>query len=42
MADAYGNATLSASRETGLDVQTFPADCPWNVEQLTDSHYYPQ
>lgn len=42
MADAYGDAILSASRETGLEAQTFPADCPWDYEQLTDSQFYPQ
>lgn len=33
MADAYGDALLMAERETGLSEATFPAACPWTLEE---------
>ncbi len=33
LAEAYGDATLIAERETGLPEDTFPADCPWTFDQ---------
>lgn len=34
MADAYVDAVLLAIAETGLDEATFPATCPFEVEQI--------
>lgn len=34
LATAYENAVELAAAETGLDSGTFPADCPYTVEQL--------
>jgi hypothetical protein len=31
--NAYGDARLIAVRETGLEENTFPEDCPWTLEQ---------
>ena len=39
--DAYGDAILSAARETGMDENTFPKSCPWSFEQIMDSEFYP-
>lgn len=39
--DAYGDATLSAARETGMDEKTFPTSCPWTFDQVMDSEFYP-
>ena len=39
--DAYGDAVLIASRETGLPADTFPAECPWTFEQATDDGFWP-
>ena len=39
--DAYGNAVIEASAETGLCEETFPAACPWSFEQLMDEGFWP-
>jgi hypothetical protein len=40
--DAYGDAILSATRETGLDRTTFPTVCPWTFEQIMDVDFWPE
>ena len=40
-ADAYGDAVLIASRETGLPDSAFPAECPWLFEQATNDGFWP-
>ena len=42
MADAYGDAILNASRETGLDERTFPEACPWSFEQEMNQEFWPE
>jgi len=39
--DAYRLAKVNASKETGLDKQTFPPQCPWTWAQLTDDGFLP-
>ena len=39
--DAYGNAVLLASDETGLTETTFPTECPWSFEQIMDAAFWP-
>lgn len=39
--EAYPYAVKDAARETGLSRTTFPAVCPYNVEQLLDEEYWP-
>ena len=39
--DAYADAMQLASDETGLPLETFPAQCPYTAEQLLDKLYYP-
>jgi Domain of unknown function DUF29 len=34
ISDAYYSAKLEASSETGLEVKTFPEECPWTFEEL--------
>jgi hypothetical protein len=41
-ADAYGDAILIASRETGLDEQAFPASCPWSYDQIAQDDFWPE
>ncbi len=41
MTDAYGDAILAAARETDLDSENFPADCPWTFEQIMDPAFWP-
>lgn len=40
--DAYGDAILSAARETGMDEKAFPKSCPWSFDQIMDSDFYPE
>ncbi len=41
MADAYGDAILSAASETGIDAKHFPLLCPWSEAQILDPEFYP-
>ncbi|TRW98989.1 DUF29 domain-containing protein [Candidatus Methylobacter oryzae] len=41
VADAYEYAALKATHETGLRPDIFPQHCPWNLEQISDSEYFP-
>jgi hypothetical protein len=42
MAAAYRHAMLGAARETGMDRDAVPATCPWSIQQITDSTFYPE
>ncbi len=42
IADAYGDAILNASRETGLDEESFPASCPWSPDQIARDDFWPE
>lgn len=33
----YASAARKASRETGIDLRTFPKECPWTVEEILDT-----
>lgn len=39
--DAYGDATIGAARETDLDLDAFPASCPWSFDQIMDTDFWP-
>ena len=41
IAQAYGNAVISAGAETGLSEATFPEHCPWTFEQSMDENFWP-
>jgi hypothetical protein len=41
LAAAYRDATLEAVAETGLPATTFPAACPWTVEEVLDAKFWP-
>lgn len=41
LTDAYRLAVVKAAKETKLDKKSFPAVCPWNWQELTDSEFYP-
>jgi hypothetical protein len=34
LADSYDEARAQAAAETGLPIATFPADCPWTLDDL--------
>jgi len=38
---AWQGAKIQAERETGLNGDTFPAQCPWTFEQAMDEHFWP-
>ena len=42
MADAYGDATIGAARETNMAEDTFPVDCPWSFDQIMDEAFWPE
>lgn len=39
--DAYGDAILSAARETGMEESVFPQESPWSFEQAISSDFFP-
>jgi hypothetical protein len=38
---AYRDAVLEAVAETTLRQSTFPAACPWSIEQVLDADFWP-
>lgn len=40
-AECYANAREQAADETGLPLETFPLDCPYEPEQALNSQYLP-
>jgi hypothetical protein len=41
LSNAYRMAKVNASKETNLDKELFPSDCPWTLQQIIDSEFYP-
>ncbi|MEI6414856.1 MAG: DUF29 domain-containing protein [Pseudomonadota bacterium] len=39
--DGYGDARLIAARETNLDKNAFPTECPWAVLQVLSDNFWP-
>ncbi len=42
LAEAYEDAVTWAAAETGLPEDSFPASCPFPLEQIMDPGFYPQ
>jgi uncharacterized protein DUF29 len=40
-ARAYRKARHKAAAETGLDREGFPEECPWQLDQVLDSGFWP-
>ena len=40
--ECYQDARLVASRETGLDINIFPVNCPFTSEQVLNPDYLPE
>lgn len=34
LTESYEDAVLDASIETGIDIKTFPAECPWTLQEI--------
>ena len=41
LAWAYGKARQGAQRDTGLDLDAFPKDCPFPLDHILDENYLP-
>ena len=41
-ADAWQDARIEAAKETGGEIQRFPAACPWTVEQVLGEGWLPE
>ena len=39
---AHAGATVDASEETGLAAGIFPEECPFSVDQVLDSNFFPE
>lgn len=42
LADCYQDAIRKAVKETGLDKNVFPLQCPFTQEQILDVDYFPE
>ncbi len=40
--ESYGDAVLSAARETGLDEQSFPSEMPWALADALRDDFIPE
>jgi len=38
---AYRYAVIEASKETKISIKIFPELCPWELDKITDSEFYP-
>jgi hypothetical protein len=41
LTDAYQLAVIKAAKETRFDETVFPAECPWQLIQITHTDFYP-
>ena len=41
LADAYEDSILLVKKETHIDLKLFPQDCPYTLEQILNSDFYP-
>jgi hypothetical protein len=41
IADAYDSARRYAETETGLAINNFPLECPYNLEQIKNDEFWP-
>lgn len=40
--ESYGDAILSAARETGLDEENFPPEMPWTLADALRKDFMPE
>lgn len=40
-ADAWDDAVVDASKETGMSDSEFPETCPWSTEEVMDHSFFP-
>ena len=41
-ADAWLDARIEAAQETGVEIQRFPAACPWTADQILGEGWLPE
>jgi hypothetical protein len=42
LVDSYQLAVIKAAKETRLDKTAFPAECPWSLQEITKTDFYPE
>jgi len=40
-ADAWFDARIEATQETGIEIQRFPPECPWTADEILDPAWKP-
>lgn len=40
-ADAWFDARIEATQETGIEIQRFPLECPWTADEILDPAWKP-
>ena len=40
--DAWADATIQTTKETGVGRVMFPKSCPWMMEQVLDDEFFPE
>jgi len=41
LSNAYRLAKVDAAKETGMEIKSFPFECPWTFGQIMDETFYP-
>lgn len=41
LGEAYQDAVIAAAEETKLAESTFPTECPWSYDQISDAGFWP-
>ena len=42
LSGAYERARDAAAGETGLEIETFPAGCPWPLDRVLEAEWWPE
>lgn len=42
ISNAYSLAVIGAAKETELDLDAFPTECPWLFDQIMDAGFWPE
>ena len=41
LAETYKRARKAAARSSGLPLSTFPEECPWTYDEISDEEFFP-
>lgn len=42
LSNAYDLSRIKVAKKTGLNINTFEATCPWELDDITDNSFYPK